>query len=575
MRRGTSGWGGKLPPLVGLVAVSLAGCMAGQIEGDGEPGVVEQGLAFCGELTFVGASGGGAYPATNAIDRNLNTRWVGDATSGPVSLVMDLGIEAQVCQVEITWYLNNTTRSSRFEVHASSDGASYDAVLTNAQSTKPASPQLTLKERYEIRDVSARYLKIIGTGTDIDPYTSIVEVSAVSCEAQPASGSSASGTTSWLPRLTDNDFTTWWSHLIPQGGNSWAVMDLGASRTVSSVRIAWRKGEVRTSDFSISLSADDASYTTVYTGTSRSKIGYEDYDFPDQAARYVKITVTRNTDGYASIDELRITGPNPRDCAALPTLDRGAWLYWKNNPGILDASTLDALQERGVNLLYVSGITSSVAGTPEYQNNLKPFLADARSRGMKTYAAFLEDPNLIDLSQADLESRFNGAVSSTRDQFSTYVMDCEPHTLGRPVSDYIPKYVDLSNRVKALAAVAGVTFGEAIPPWYHQKISDVDAGTGLDSLGGDFLVLMSYTNDVGSLERQLNGISTGAIAGTQKPKTVGINVKDGGSDPYLEGAEIGEAFSSIRLAAERNATVNGISIYSAAAAIAQPASDYP
>ncbi len=82
-------------------------------------------------------------------------------------------------------------------------------------------------------------------------------------------------------------------------------MDLGSSKNICSVNIAWYKGNERQNNFVISTSTDGNSYKNVINSkSSGNTLSYEKYVFPNTLARYVKITVNGNTqNNYASITE--------------------------------------------------------------------------------------------------------------------------------------------------------------------------------------------------------------------------------------------------------------------------------
>lgn len=101
----------------------------------------------------------------------------------------------------------------------------------------------------------------------------------------------------------DGDLSTRWSSL---GRGQWIQADLGETRTVDQVQIAWYRGNRRQSSFTISLSGDGSSFTQVYSGRSSGKtLSLETYTFSAATARFVKITVYGNTlNDWASITEI-------------------------------------------------------------------------------------------------------------------------------------------------------------------------------------------------------------------------------------------------------------------------------
>jgi len=91
----------------------------------------------------------------------------------------------------------------------------------------------------------------------------------------------------------DGNLTTRWSE---QGIGSSLTLDVGKKHTICNIEVSWYRGSERISNFVISLSKNDKSYTDVFSGKSSGTISsFERYDFGDTDARYVKITVSGNT----------------------------------------------------------------------------------------------------------------------------------------------------------------------------------------------------------------------------------------------------------------------------------------
>jgi Concanavalin A-like lectin/glucanases superfamily/F5/8 type C domain len=134
-------------------------------------------------------------------------------------------------------------------------------------------------------------------------------VRAQSCtDNLPISAVTASGNDGNVPsNVLDNNLNTRWSNL---GVGSWIRVDLGSTKTICSVDIAWYKGNERKSSFVISTSTDGTTFTTVFSGSSSgTTLNQEKYTFASTNARYVKITVNGNTqNAWASITEIDVYG---------------------------------------------------------------------------------------------------------------------------------------------------------------------------------------------------------------------------------------------------------------------------
>jgi hypothetical protein len=163
--------------------------------------------------------------------------------------------------------------------------------------------------------ILALSVAIIGQGlfslTDADAAGECVGLAVTNVTANGNDGNVPSNT-------IDNNLSTRWSN---NGIGSWIQFDLGQKKMVCSLDIAWYKGDTRTNNFVISVSADGSSFTNVYSGkNSGTTLSQERVDFADREARYVKITVNGNSDNsWASITETDISGYNLDSTTPTPT----------------------------------------------------------------------------------------------------------------------------------------------------------------------------------------------------------------------------------------------------------------
>lgn len=108
----------------------------------------------------------------------------------------------------------------------------------------------------------------------------------------------------------DGNLGTRWS---ANGHGAYITYDLGSTKTVSSLKIAWFKGNERQAYFKIRAGASTSSLSTIYDGTSSgssgSTLSLEDYDFSAVDVRYIRITGFGNSaNNWNSITELEIYG---------------------------------------------------------------------------------------------------------------------------------------------------------------------------------------------------------------------------------------------------------------------------
>ena len=89
--------------------------------------------------------------------------------------------------------------------------------------------------------------------------------------------------------------------------------DLGAAATISELRLAWFNGDSRTYTFSVALSANGSTWTTVLNNqvSSGATAGLETYAFTATSARYVRLTGHGNSSAFptwTSLWEAEIRG---------------------------------------------------------------------------------------------------------------------------------------------------------------------------------------------------------------------------------------------------------------------------
>ena len=270
----------------------------------------------CSDSSITGLSASGNnqnFIPKNVIDNNFNTLWSNYGKGSWIKL--DLGASKDICNVNIAWYKGNE-RQNNFVISTSSDGNSFKNVVD----TKSNGNTMSF-EKYTLSNTNARYVKITANGNTQNNYASITEVriqttsstqpdqtqcSTASIKANKASGSQ----TSFPPsNVLDKNLDTRWSN---NGKGSWIQLDLGASKDICNVNIAWYKGNERQNNFVISTSNDGNTFTSQSQMKSRgSTLDFEKYTLSNTNARYVKITVNGNTQNdYASITEIKVNIQN-------------------------------------------------------------------------------------------------------------------------------------------------------------------------------------------------------------------------------------------------------------------------
>ncbi len=139
---------------------------------------------------------------------------------------------------------------------------------------------------------------------------------------------SASADDGNIPENTlDKDLGTRWSAL---GNGQWIQYDLGQLMDVRNIDVAFYKGDQRTADIEIQLSADANSFTTVFNGSQpQLTTDLQNINFADMDARYVRVVGFGNSsNNWNSITEFEVEAiplalpspsPSPTPVVVTPT----------------------------------------------------------------------------------------------------------------------------------------------------------------------------------------------------------------------------------------------------------------
>jgi hypothetical protein len=147
---------------------------------------------------------------------------------------------------------------------------------------------------------------------------------ASTCVKQSTTGATASGDDGNRPgNAIDGSLETRWSN---QGLGSSLTIDLGAARRLCSLRIASYRATERRLTLVFDGSTDGRSFTALGGGTTSGRTGFDSFTLSTPPARFVRITVTGNTQNtWASLTEVELLGgPVPPPDAGAPVIDAGS-----------------------------------------------------------------------------------------------------------------------------------------------------------------------------------------------------------------------------------------------------------
>lgn len=135
--------------------------------------------------------------------------------------------------------------------------------------------------------------------------------------------------------------TRWSSNYTPTGSdNEWIYIDLATKYNLTGVKIYWEAANAK--DFTIDVSDNAVSWTTVYTKTNNSDL-VSTINITGNTARYVRMNGTaRNNTTYGySIWEFEITGTIVNALGPNIALNKTATASTEQNPGVTAAKAVD------------------------------------------------------------------------------------------------------------------------------------------------------------------------------------------------------------------------------------------
>ncbi|HTJ79864.1 MAG TPA: discoidin domain-containing protein [Rariglobus sp.] len=254
--------------------------------------------------TYSASVSGSGNPPTNAGDGNISTRWsTGSAQVGGEWFQVDMGAVNTLTQLIMDAGASGGDYPRGYQVNVSSDGVNWGTpVATGAGYAAVTAVNLPPQ--------TVRYIRITQTGSAPVNYWSLSEfntqgyqVQALNRTGWTASASQPSAAASVL----DGNISTRWTSGSSQVGGEWFQIDTGALHAFTQVVLD--AGPTPTDyprGYSVTVSNDGANWSApVATGAGTSAI--TTIVFPEQVARYVRVTQTGSAPGkWWSIHELNL-----------------------------------------------------------------------------------------------------------------------------------------------------------------------------------------------------------------------------------------------------------------------------
>lgn len=280
----------------------------------------------------------------NVLDGDLNTRW--SAFGDPQWIQFDLASVQTVAAVDIAFFVGDT-RGANFEIETSADGTTWSVAFAGQ-----SSGETLALERYDIIDVEARYVRIVGRGNTINLWNSITEVEI---DSFTVSVSASSFQNPNVPANTlDNDLSTRWSS---DGFGEWIRYDFGsASRTISSLGVAFFRGDSRITFFDIEASGNGVDWIPLRSVVgSGNSLELERFSFPEVNARYIRLVGQGNSwNDWNSYTEVDLSNPTP------------TWAQFEELPGFLRGYIDDAAPLSNGGVVVVGDLPGSTAIVKRY-----------------------------------------------------------------------------------------------------------------------------------------------------------------------------------------------------------------
>ncbi|MGC4807677.1 discoidin domain-containing protein [Micromonospora sp. DT233] len=237
------------------------------------------------------------FPAANAVDGNLATRW-SSAHTDPSWIRVDLGGVREVTRVTLRW---ETAYARAYQLQTSTNGTTWTTARTITAGDGGT-------DEHGLA-TTARYVRVHGTqrGSGFGYSLWEFEVHGPTGNLalrRPVSVSSTETPDFPATAAVDGEAHTRWASTYTDP--SWIQVDLGSSREVNRVVLRWEDAYARA--YQIRTSTDGTTWTTATTITAGD--GAADEHTLTVTARYVRVHGTQRATGFGySLWEFEVYGP--------------------------------------------------------------------------------------------------------------------------------------------------------------------------------------------------------------------------------------------------------------------------
>lgn len=293
---------------------------------------------------------GGNTPA-NSFDGNTGTRWESVHAVDPQWIYWDLGASQSLNQIVIDW---NSSAASNYTIEGSADASSWNILATVVNTAKNDNNYITNAISgsyryirmngttrngiygYSIREVwiSINVASSSSSSAPSSSSSSLVSSSSLSSAVSSSSSSMISSSTSSAPvssagsillsqgkpatassfqagnditNANDGSLTTRWTAGAATFPQWWSVDLQQSGCNLTSVIISWYASATRYYKYKIEVSADNSNWILAVDKTANTNMGDSTNNF-SATGRYVKVTVTGTSAGWASAYEIKVYG---------------------------------------------------------------------------------------------------------------------------------------------------------------------------------------------------------------------------------------------------------------------------
>ncbi|MBQ2677254.1 MAG: discoidin domain-containing protein [Clostridia bacterium] len=315
-----------------------------------------------GKVSYA-SSAEGDNTADKAFDGGRYTRWSSKFTDSEW-IYVDLGAVYSVDQVRLIW---ESAYGTEYKIQTSLDGESWtdqyvetagdgdiDDIFFNAANARYVRMQGEKRATiygYSLYEFGVYSKQVAGTTQTPAATTNkatTVPTTTATTHLNVALGKTVNVSNirnnSSPEKLVDGEKSDAAKRLDMPTGEQWITIDLGSTYNVDGVNIYW---EARAKDYTVQLSTDGQSWTTVQTVTENPQNGYPSlnkHTFTSTPAKYVKVNMTSlySQWGYG-ICEIEVLSPNT---VQVQTTTAKAPTY--NNPYVVSGGYLSGVTDNDV-----------------------------------------------------------------------------------------------------------------------------------------------------------------------------------------------------------------------------------